>query len=389
MKTESSDTTQNTLPGMEETVDPVDSTVDNGASSSSQPRSVLDDNGLHFMDPKITSPYWDKNQRRKNFKSIEWLSISPSFIENVLTCPAKAVAEKYIMKDLQPIDPLGANQLGSAFHKVMEIFFTLPPERRNNKNVRTAFKKALMEEDFDAIRNDAPSRDHVKNWISKLWMSGFDWQTIRPKMIDDGKGPKPALEYFVKGNLGKADRPALGFIDMLAVDENDDSKVRILDWKTGKSAHIYDPNDRFPDFNYTRQQIIYTMLLENKGYNVSSAQLVYPAIDAKDDDGNVVFDENGNKKTETFIQDLPIHDEKLRSRAIDEIETVSAVIDDSVKANTWEYNPGGLCSWCPLVNICPAARKSKKANAVKSRQEQPTAEDLAGQIELESSTLKY
>lgn len=351
-----------------------------------EPRATLDETGLHFNDPNITEGYKTKlgGRKDKNFKSIEWVSISSSLIGSVLGCPARAMGEKYILKDLIPMDPLSPNALGSAFHKVMEIFFRLDPKDRSNEKVRKAYFKALEEDEFEAIRKNSYARAWVRKCITLLWQSGFDWRNIKTAQVPTGKkddSTEPGLEYFVKGNIGSAQRQSLGFIDMLAIDPEDESKVQLIDWKTGKHPHIFDPNDKYPDFDYTRQQTMYAMLLENQGYDVSAAHLVYPQIEVIDDHGNTVKDEDGNVVKKGFIQTIPIHDEKVRDRTVDEIEQVSAIIDDSIKVNTWEYQASPLCSWCPLVNVCPAAMKIKKANAVESRSKQPSPEDLKGQIE--------
>lgn len=338
------------------------------------PRAVLTDEGLKFNDGRITNEYWDKAGTKPNFKSIARVSVSSSLIDGILECPARAMADKYILRDITPVDPLAPTELGSAFHKVMELFFVLPPERRDNAMVREAYKRMLTLDDFKAIRESDEASRIVRDWISALWKSHvFDWRNVNVAMVPDRKrGTAPGLEMFVKGKLGSADRESLGYIDMLALagSGDDPMNVGLVDWKTGKKPHVYDPSDRYPDFGYTRQQTMYAMLLEQQGYTVDYAHLVYPAIN----DGDT-----GRKRS--YIQVIPIHDKAIRERTIDEVEKTSAICDAGVETNTWEYGPGPLCSWCPLVNICPAAMKIKKPNAVKSRAEQFTSEDLKGQVE--------
>lgn len=341
------------------------------------PRATLDDSGLHFNDARITAPFWDSEESKPNFKSIARVSISSSLIDGLLECPARAMADKYILRDIAPLDPMSPTELGSAFHKVMELFFVLPPEERNNARVREAYKRMLALEEFKHIRECEPAAAKVREWISGLWTSHmFDWKNVKVAQVHGKrKAVVPGLEMFVKGRLGGAARESLGYIDMLALDGNgDDPKhVGLVDWKTGKKPHVYNPDDKYPDFGYTRQQTMYAMLLEQQGYKVEYAHLVYPAI--KDTDSK---DSNATK---AFIQTIPIHDKTIRERTIDEVEKSSKICDAGIDTNTWGYGPSPLCSWCPLVNICPSAMCIKKPNAVKSREEQFTAEDLKGQVE--------
>lgn len=322
-------------------------------------KARLTKDGLSLVDPELAS----KAAKMK---------LSNSAVTAMLKCPAKFAADKWILRDIMPEDPLSANVLGSAFHKVMELFYSRPADKRTVADMRESYKEALALDEFKAVREDKEARQWVKDRINSYWGMGLEKpEEVKIASVErEGKwGPykKNGLELYLQGKIGDSKRDTCGFIDRLCVD--DDGEYLIDDWKTGKHADVFDPSAKYPDFSKVRQQILYTIMLEQQGGKVKSARLIYPKTTYVDSDGNEV--EGG------FVDDIPIRNKYYVRQAIKDVETVDAAVESCVERNTWDTDPSPLCSWCPLVNICPAAMKMNKANAVASREKQPTKEFLA------------
>lgn len=347
------------------TDDTVDKNLNKDTQTSTEstwdgsPRAVMTKDGLMLQDPELI----DKANN---------VRISNSLITAMLQCPARFAAEKWITHDLIPEDPLSANVLGSAFHKVMEIFYGYPPADRTIENMRRAYKAALDTEEFEAVKENSDARKWVKDRINGYWRMGLeDPEEVHVAQVERegkwGKYTRMGLELWIQDTLGNSTRTTGGFIDRLTITE--DGKYMIDDWKTGKKAKVFDPSDKYADFGYVRQQVLYAIILENTDdREVAGARLIYPETIHKNKFGE---EEEGG-----FVDEIPIHNEAYRKQAIKDVETVDSMITSCLDRNTWDAEPSPLCSWCPLVNICPAALKIKKANAVASRENQPTAEFL-------------
>lgn len=322
-------------------------------------KARLSKEGLSLVDPEIVS-------------KAEKMKLSNSAITSMLKCPAKFAADKWILRDIMPEDPLSANVLGSAFHKVMEIFYGKPAGKRTVEDMRDAYREALSLDEFKAVKEDKEARQWVKDRVNSYWAMGLEKpDEVQIASVErEGKwGPytKKGLELYVQDKIGDSKRETCGFIDRLCVD--DDGEYLIDDWKTGKKADVFDPSDKYPDFSKVRQQILYTLMLEQQGGRVKAARLIYPKTAYKDPDGEEAIG--------GFVDDIPIRNKHYVKQAIKDVETVDAMVESCVSRNTWDTEPSPLCSWCPLVNICPAAMKMSKANAVESRSNQPTKEFLA------------
>lgn len=343
-----------TLDAWEEETDTVD--VDDLGIEATPVRATLDKSGLHLDDPALI----EKAERTK---------VSNSLIDGMFQCPAKQAADKWLLPDVIPMDPLSPTALGSAFHKVMEVFFGFPPVERTEEGIKRAYRAMLEDDEFKALRDSPESRKWVRHRVIEYLKMGFENpKDVRIAQVEKvgrngRKYLKPGLELFVSGTIGDSSRDTLGFIDRLSV--NGDGEYIVDDWKTGAKVKLYDPDDRFPHFGYVRQQILYTMMLEQSGdRKVAEARLIYPDSLHPTPDGGQA--EGG------YVDVIPIHNKAYRARAVKDVETCSALLDDSCSLNQWATKPGALCSWCPLVNACPVAYKMSKANAVESRTKQPT-----------------
>ena len=354
---------------MSEDVDIFDDPETNNAEPDSHPsvRAVLSKDGLSFEDPELIGKASSVN-------------ISNSLISSLQKCPARAAADKWILGDLIPPEPLSPTTLGSAFHSVMEQFFTLPSDDRTVDGIRSSYKRVLNSPDYRVIAMDPTATIWLQGAINGYWNLHLE----DPRMVHvpdkvslkhvskNGKQytrSEDGLELFVDGKISpKINHKVLGFIDRLSIDDKTGRYV-IDDWKTGKHANDYSPEkQKYPDFGYVRQQILYTMMMEEAGYDVETARLIYPIAEYEDLDTGM--------KTRGHVTVIDVDNKNYRMKTVEDVEQADSVLTQSVNLNRWECGPSPLCSWCPLVNACPAAMKIHKENAVRSREEAPTREFL-------------
>ena len=114
--------------------------------------------------------------------------------------------------------------------------------------------------------------------------------------------------------------------DNYTVTHNTGGKVKRYK-KTTKSA------DGLPE---ARQQTLYSMMLEEKGHDVTHARLIYPVA------------------REVVNVDV-LKDEGFRARVIDDLRAADQALDDLAKHKDCAFSPSHLCAWCPLAKVCPRA----------------------------------
>lgn len=284
-------------------------------------------------------------------------------------CPAKWVFEKYVKKEVIPEEDDTPARRGNVFHDIMEKFFAIdPPEERTTKLLAEITKDTISTK-YPEFKQNGEVIQWVKDAVRGYYEMGGNPTAVtiadvpkHKRKPDDPDETEKGLESFVKGQIGDATRETLGFIDQVVEDQkHKDGSVIIADWKSGSKARRFKKSTKSNDgFNEVRQQILYTMLMEQRDVKVSSARLIYPVA-------GVVINVDTN-------------DEELRVRIVESVEEADKMLTDSIENNTFEYGPSFLCSWCPLVNVCPVADKKPFQKAVDARAKQPVLEDIEGAV---------
>lgn len=305
---------------------------------------TLDRTGLHINSDEVAKALAKKN-------------ISPSLITGVEVCPAKWVAESFVIRDLIEEDKDNPGTRGSLFHMVMELFFAHPPAERTPELVKTKVKEALAQPDFQHFATNKDAIDWLRGAINGYYNMGGDPTKVEIAKINTPKGDRSGLELFVKGKLGDTERNILGFVDRVIVDPRDSSKVIIEDWKSGAKAKKWNgkitSNEGMAE---QRQQMIYTMLLEEQGYDVSLARLIYPVP--------------------REIVNVQTKNDDLRKKVVSDIENTDKSLAHMTEQNTFDCTPSFLCSFCPISQICPVADLKPYGKLKTAAAEQPRAEDL-------------
>lgn len=277
--------------------------------------------------------------------------ISPSLITDLQQCPAKWVISNFLIQK-QSIDAIR----GTFFHSVMEAFFKYPASERTTDTLASIIPQTLdTNPRLAPIKEDSESIAWVKKAIDGYYQMGGNPRNV--VVAQQTGSDAPALEMFVKSRIGDTKRKVLGFIDRLVEDKHERGQVIVEDWKTGKKAKIYNPNDKFPEgINERRQQIIYSLLLENEGYQVSQARLIYPV--AK----KIVY--------------IDIHNPLYIDQVLQDIQHADNLLDKYESENFYPFIPSALCAWCPFAKACPVADIRSKSKFQEAYGSQPTVEEI-------------
>lgn len=313
---------------------------------------VMSPKGIHINKPEI-------------FEKLDDISLSASLITSMEQCPAQWVFDKYVKREIieEPEDTPAKR--GNVFHTIMEDFFEIePPEDRTMIKLYEITAR-VIKEGYPEFADNQEVIQWTLDAVHGYYEMGGNPKNVNIATVKKHKTDEPVkgLEIFVKGQIGKASRKTLGYVDQIIQDHIDEEGIVVSDWKSGatirrfqKPQNLDKPRKYNPGFPEVRQQMIYTMLLEARGEKVTSARLVYPV---------------GREIVNVDVDDLWI-----RKKVVESVEKADKTLSNSIEQNLFEYGPSALCSWCPLVNMCPAAQKIPSEKAVESREKQPTVEEL-------------
>lgn len=244
-------------------------------------------------------------------KRIEKANLSPSFVGSWLDSPADAILSRYFEDDYLIEKPVYLER-GSWYHSIMEETFKIPAEERVPKDLLLSANKVTKENKEYQKLGMIPEQ---KTWLSnalKGYISMPEDQNFFKREVAEIFPQGQGIELFVNGKIGNAERNVVGFIDLLV--KGDEGMV-VVDWKTGK-CYPYNPNEPISwrnSFDYWRQQITYTMLLEQKGLPVEAGCLVFPADRTPQTVWVDIFSPDARQKT---IEDYETADREIKT-AID------------------------------------------------------------------------
>lgn len=322
------------------------------------PLLMVDEQGVHVASREVAEKLEKKN-------------LSASMITSLSSCPARWVAENFAVKEVIEEEPDNAARRGSLFHKVMENLFAYPAEERTPALMKKVTQETLESEEFFDLSQIPDAVQWLREAINSYYKMGSDPTKVRIAELnfDEKKGAQKGLEIFVKGKIGNASRDILGYIDRVSMSNKNNGSLLIEDWKSGAKSKqwVLPKTDKkwAPDkegWAEQRQQLIYTMLLQQKGYEISGARLIYPV--AQD------------------IVKVDVNNEKLLNRVVEDVEEADSSLDLFIENNSFEYGPSFLCSWCPLATICPVGEFKPFKKARDAFLQQPNSEDLLKVIEL-------
>jgi RecB family exonuclease len=260
------------------------------------------------------------------YKKVKKCNLSPSMANSFLNCPADWFLDKYILPKIEHTEPIFFAR-GTAFHKVMEHFFTESPEERNPKNLAQLTRDTLVNEYPDLV-NDPENINWIKNAINGYLSMGFNYKEDLIPEININNKPTIGLEFFVTGKFDTK-RPIVGYVDKLA---NENSKLVMQDWKTGAKVHNYDPSKPISasnSFDYPRQQTLYAMLLEKINIELTDASLIFPVA----------------KK----VVEVDFKNDVIRNQAVSDMQKLDERVNHCIEKNFFPFTPALFCTWCHLL----------------------------------------
>lgn len=301
-------------------------------------------NGITILDEKLMNDVKKKN-------------LSASMVSSFFQCPADWLMDSFILPKIDHEEPVHFVR-GHIFHETMEKFFSFPKKERTPKLLsQTAMH--VIKTKYKETLTDKETMLWVKEALQGYLATGFNYTNVDIAQIvrDPEKGPEPGIELFVKGKLGNTKRNVVGFVDR--IDQLPNGSLQIVDYKTGKKINAFDPQkpiDSNNDFGYWRQQLAYTMLLEQEGHYIGGAKLEFPIAR-----GEVVVD---------------VNNEYLRKRVEEDFEAVDAALTKCIEENFFPFQGHFFCKWCGMLSPDYPLPKYGKLNV--------SWEDVAQYVELMS-----
>lgn len=274
----------------------------------------IQDNGVYILDENIK-------------KEIKKKKLSASLIDSWLKSPADWVLNTYIYP-LVSDKKETALYRGSMFHKVMEEFFALEPSERTEKRLKQLTRQVYESEEFaDQIKGtEKEDRKWIQSTVLSYLRMNYDYQNEQIARIYLNGEEKSGIELFVSGKIGESERQVLGFIDKILDGPNG---FIVQDWKSGAKVNNYDPTKAISEsnpFDYWRQQTLYSMLLEKRGFKVDKASLIFPRAE-----------------TEVFVD---IHSDKVKAQVIKDVEQVDKELEYAINNNFFfPFKKGKYNKW--------------------------------------------
>lgn len=263
-------------------------------------------------------------------EKIKKKNLSASLISAILQCPADWLMGSYILPLIKHVEPIHFVR-GHIFHETMEKFFVVPPEERTPK-LLSQMAGEVVKTKYAFVMGDLETMHWTREAL-KGYLENFNYKDIQIAQIpkEKGKPPVPGIELFVKGKLGNTTRDIVGYVDR--IDQLPNSSLQIVDYKTGKKINNFNPSEPVSDsnsFDYWRQQLAYTMLLEQSGYYIGGAKLEFPV--AK---GEVIVD---------------VRNEHLREQVTKDFELVDSLLNKYVEDRFFPFKGHFFCKWCGALS---------------------------------------
>ncbi|MGM5480548.1 MAG: RecB family exonuclease [Nanobdellota archaeon] len=258
---------------------------------------------------------------------------SPSSINMYLQCPRKYF---FRYKLRMPTKPSIHLVRGSVAHLALEKFYSIVPEvvgDEYKKNLKTILLQLLdkcwgeSKEEFDELDI---SKDQIEEfYIQTRMMMENHLELIFNRLDAKIKKGKTFPEAFseitpdVEAEYISWDHYVKGFIDIV---ENDEGKVRLMDYKTSKKNILND--------QYRLQLAIYAMLYKEKHNKLPDEVGIY-FLKFKGADEEIAL-----KADEELYQHAVFHIEQIH------LSTSS----DNIGEYPQQKSP--LCNWCDYYDYC-------------------------------------
>lgn len=245
-------------------------------------------------------------------------TLSPSRAGDFKACPQLF---KFRAIDKRPEPTTVYQARGTTAHLALERFYDLPAAERDPDTLFDLFRQAWTElRSEDEYKELFETAEAESTWgVESMKLLANYFSIEDPRQVEPFDREMDMTEdldgIVIRGILDRIDR-------------DDDGKLVITDYKTGKA-----PPERYalPAFFALK---IYALLIRNRtGETPKEVRLLYL---------------NG-----PTLYRLPVDDKQLD--AIDsQLRALWAAIERAMFSNNYPPRPGRLCDWCSFQDICPA-----------------------------------
>jgi len=249
-------------------------------------------------------------------------ALSPSRASDFKTC---ALRYRLRTVDRLPEPPSPEAVRGTVVHKVLEDLFDLPAAERTPERAATMVPAAWAfvleaEPDVAGLFADGPA-DGLSTWLDSC-------RSVLGRYFDleDPRSLEPAERELYVETLLDSRLLLRGFVDR--IDVAPDGALRVVDYKTGRSAA--------PGFEAAAlfQMRFYALVIwRTRGVLPAMLRLVYL--------GDV-----------TTISYVPTEDDLRATER--QLEAIWRAVALAHETGDWEARPGRHCSWCRFQAHCPA-----------------------------------
>ncbi|WP_241218127.1 RecB family exonuclease [Bifidobacterium castoris] len=254
-------------------------------------------------------------------------------------CPARWAADRLIGREPADADPL---ILGTIVHRAIQKAMDEPGVAAPDWRALTADAITLLraEHDHDGRGKDPAPPITLQDGTraTDAYWAHLAWRKIRDFRLTDalGRTPRPAAtEQHVEGEWD-------GIRLHGYVDYRDEAGI-LIDWKTGRIPAFADAARTHAD-----QLRLYTHLYATMGVPVHAARDVY-------------VEQRDLRAADLSAEAM----DATRARIVAAATDMTAALD--AHTQRLRLHPSALCPWCPLANVCPAARidgaKARRAAA--------------------------
>jgi len=247
-------------------------------------------------------------------------ALSPSRAGDFMTCP---LMYRYRTIDRLPEEPSPDAARGTLVHKVLEDLFDLPAPDRTPERAAAMLAPAwdaLLAVEPDLARMFGDDGPDVAAWMSSC-------RTVLERYFDleDPRRLEPAERELYVEALLESRLLLRGFVDRVEV--ADDGRIRITDYKSGRS-----PAEGFEAKALFQMRFYALVIWRLRGVVPSVLQLVYLG------NGEIV-------RYEPDEQDLLATERK--------VEALWRAITLAQDTGDWRPSPSRLCDWCSFHQYCP------------------------------------
>jgi putative RecB family exonuclease len=247
-------------------------------------------------------------------------ALSPSRAGDFMTCP---LLYRYRSVDKLPEEPSPAAVRGTVVHKVLEDLFDLPAVERTAEQAQTMVLpswEALLEAEPELEAMFGDEGPDVSDWLGECRASLDKYFEL-----EDPSRLEPAERELYVETLLDSKLLLRGFVDR--VDVAPDGRVRVVDYKTGRSV-----GERFEGKALFQMKFYALVWWKTRGVIPALLQLIYL----------------GNTEVLTYAPDEA--DLVATER---KVNAVFAAIRNAEMTGDWRPNKSRLCDWCSFQAHCP------------------------------------